>query len=114
MLILNRKKTRTKKKKELNLSKTKEMGDTVETTSEHTEAEEIRTVKPHVSKFMSLDQKYLIPWLTRIITAQEVREGQRQMATLTDKWYKEVSQRSTTEESEEDDLQTLISGNSEP
>lgn len=30
--------------------------------------------------------------------------GQRQMATLTDKWYKEVSQRSTTEESEEDDL----------
>jgi len=36
------------------------------------------------------------------------------MATLTDKWYKEVSQRSTTEESEEDDLQTLISGNSEP
>ena len=31
------------------------------------------------------------------------------MATLTDKWYKEVSQRSTTEESEEDDLFDLTS-----
>ena len=30
--------------------------------------------------------------------------GQRQMATLTDKWYKEVSQRSTTESSSEEDL----------
>ena len=35
--------------------------------------------------------------------------GQKQMATLTDKWYKEVSQRSTTEESEEDDLFDLTS-----
>lgn len=47
----------------------------METTSEQTEAEEIRTIKPHVSRFMSLDQRYLIPWLTRPITAQEVREG---------------------------------------
>lgn len=30
--------------------------------------------------------------------------GQKQMATLTDKWYKEVSQRSTTESSSEDDM----------
>ncbi|XP_067928319.1 sodium/hydrogen exchanger 8-like [Watersipora subatra] len=105
MTILNKKKKKSRKRIELNLSKTKEMGDTVETTSEHTEAEEVRTVsKPHISRFMSLDHKYFIPWLTRPMTVQEVREGQKQMATLTDKWYKEVSQRSTTESSSEDDL----------
>ena len=47
----------------------------METTSEHTEAEEVRTIKPHVSKFMALDQKYFMRWLTRTMTSQEVREG---------------------------------------
>lgn len=46
----------------------------METTSEHTE-EEVRTIKPHVSKFMALDTKYFVRWLTRTMTHQEVREG---------------------------------------
>lgn len=43
-------------------------------TSEHTEEETLR-FKPHVSKFMDLDSRYFLPWLTRTLTAQEVREG---------------------------------------
>lgn len=46
------------------------------------------------------------PWLFNCLLAYNIINdvGQRQMATLTDKWYKEVSQRSTTESSSEEDL----------
>lgn len=51
-------------------------GNTVETTSEHTEVEEVRTInKSHVNRFLAFDHRYIIPLLTRPMTAHEVREG---------------------------------------
>ena len=48
----------------------------MDTTSEHTEVEEVRTInRSNVSRFMAFDQKYFIRWLTRPMTLQEVREG---------------------------------------
>lgn len=95
---------RKKIRSEISLSKTKEMGDTVDSEhlSELTEEEyEINFVKPHLRGFLRLDVKYLIPFFTRRFTQQEVREGRNQMDNLTNKWYKEV--RAAPSESESDE-----------
>ncbi|XP_046338391.2 sodium/hydrogen exchanger 8-like [Haliotis rufescens] len=100
---------RVKKKRsnrEVSLSKTKEMGDTVDSEhlSELTEEEyEINYVKPHLKGFMKLDVKYLIPFFTRRFTKQEVREGQNRMKTLTNQWYQDVRAAPSDSESEEEE-----------
>ncbi|XP_014783781.1 sodium/hydrogen exchanger 8 [Octopus bimaculoides] len=96
---------RKKTKSEISLSKTKEMGDTVDSEhlSELTEEEyEINFVKTHLRGFLRFDVKYLIPFFTRRFTKQEVREGRTQMDNLTNKWYKEVRAVPSDSNSEED------------
>jgi len=106
MKLLNaEKRKKTSKRKEVSLSKTKEMGDAVDTDhlSELTEEEyEVNYIKPHLKGFMKLDAKYIIPFLTRRFTQQEVREGRTQMRNLTNQWYQEVRAAPSDEEEEEE------------
>ncbi|XP_033754678.1 sodium/hydrogen exchanger 8-like [Pecten maximus] len=108
MKLLNANKKKKKKSKtgvEVSLSKTREMGDAVdsELLSELTEEEyEVSfTSKPHLKGFLKIDVKYLIPFFTRRFTQQEVREGKTQMDYLTNQWSKDV--RAAPSESDSDD-----------
>ncbi|XP_074645206.1 sodium/hydrogen exchanger 8-like [Tubulanus polymorphus] len=95
--------------KEVSLSKTKEMGEAVDSEylSELTEEEyEVNFVKPQLKGFMKFDVQYLIPFFTRRFTQQEVREGKRQMNNLTDQWYKDVNVQSDTDIEEEIEVET--------
>ncbi|XP_013381445.1 sodium/hydrogen exchanger 8 isoform X2 [Lingula anatina] len=103
-LLKAEKRKKTKPGRELNLSKTKEMGDTIDTDhlSELTDMEdEVNYVKPHLKGFMKIDAKYLVPFLTRRLTKEELRDGTNQMKTLTNQWYQEV--RAVPSEDEEDE-----------
>lgn len=113
-------KTKKKKKsgKEVSLSKTKEMGETVDTDhlSELTEEEyEIHYIKPHQKGFLKFDAKYLVPFFTRRFTKQEVREGQTQMNYLTNQWFKDVKRAPQTlsESDTEDEAETSLLNNNE-
>ncbi|CAM9794167.1 unnamed protein product [Lampetra planeri] len=99
---------RTKRpRKDISLSKTEKMGNTVETEhlSELTEEEyEATYVKPNLKGFLWLDAKYLIPFFTRRITKEDLRNGRIQMRSLTNKWYAEVRQGPSGSEDEEHEL----------
>ncbi|CAC5421496.1 SLC9A8 [Mytilus coruscus] len=108
-------KTKKKKKsgKEVSLSKTKEMGETVDTDhlSELTEEEyEIHYLKPNQKGFLKFDAKYLVPFFTRRFTKQEVREGQTQMNYLTNQWFKDVKKVAPTmsDSESEDEVETSL------
>ncbi|KAK7114996.1 sodium/hydrogen exchanger 8-like [Littorina saxatilis] len=97
------KRKKRKHKKEVTMSKTKELGGTIdsEQLSELTEEEyEVNFVRPHLKGFMKFDAKYLVPFFTRRFTQQEVREGRSKVDNLTRKWYKEV--RAAPSESEDE------------
>ncbi|KAL5021976.1 hypothetical protein ScPMuIL_001131 [Solemya velum] len=106
--------TKVKKKKsgrEVSLSKTKEMGEAVDSEhlSELTEEEyEINFVKPHLKGFLKIDVKYLIPFFTRRFTQQEVRDGRVQMDNLTNQWYKDVRAAPSDSEEEDADAETAF------
>ncbi|XP_076449430.1 sodium/hydrogen exchanger 8-like [Babylonia areolata] len=98
------KRRKRKHKKEVSMSKTKELGGTVDSEhlSELTEEEyEASQIKSHLKGFVKLDVKYLIPFFTRRFTKQEVREGRSKVDSLTRKWYKEV--RAAPSESEDEE-----------
>lgn len=100
-----RKKQSKKLNKSLTLSKTKEMGDTVDSEymSELTEEEqEVNIVKPHLKGFVKIDVKYFMPFFTRRFTKQEVKDGTRQMNNLVKQWYEEVREVSDEEENDEE------------
>ncbi|XP_014676007.1 PREDICTED: sodium/hydrogen exchanger 8-like [Priapulus caudatus] len=66
---------RTRKPKEVTLSKTREMGDAVDSEhlSEMTDQEyEVNFVRPHLTGFVKLDVRYLNPFFTRRFTQQEL------------------------------------------
>merc|ERR1712142_497190 len=112
-LRLKKKKTR---RKEVTMSKTKEFGETLDTEhlSEFTTTDcetdggfltefegegggssgdnkvQQSRLKPHVKGFLAIDAKYLFPFFTRQLTAEELRDGKSQMHKLTNKWYNEV------------------------
>ncbi|XP_072013039.1 sodium/hydrogen exchanger 8-like isoform X1 [Amphiura filiformis] len=97
-----------KSKKEISLSKTEEMGGTIDTEhlSELTEEEyEVNYVKPDLRGFMKLNTKYLIPFFTRRFTNQEIIDGRVQMRHLANQWYSEVR----THHSDTDDETELVS-----
>uniref|UniRef100_G1PRD3 Sodium/hydrogen exchanger n=1 Tax=Myotis lucifugus TaxID=59463 RepID=G1PRD3_MYOLU len=102
-------KARRRNKKDVNLSKTEKMGNTVESehlselTEEEYEAHYIR--RQDLKGFLWLDVKYLNPFFTRRLT-QEVghSHGRIQMKTLTNKWYEEVRQGPSGSEDEEQEL----------
>ncbi|XP_066558502.1 sodium/hydrogen exchanger 8 isoform X2 [Amia ocellicauda] len=85
--------SRRKSKKDINLSKTEKMGNTIE--SEHLselteeEYEAQLTQRQDLKGFMWLDAKYLNPFFTRRLTQEDLLHGRIQMKTLTNKWYEE-------------------------
>ncbi|XP_073436605.1 sodium/hydrogen exchanger 8 isoform X3 [Dendrobates tinctorius] len=99
-------KARKKNKKDVNLSKTEKMGNTVESEhlSELTEEEyESHYIKQHNLKgFMWLDAKYLNPFFTRRLTQEDFHHGRIQMKSLTNKWYEEVRQGPSGSEDEDE------------
>ncbi|XP_061487316.1 sodium/hydrogen exchanger 8 isoform X3 [Rhineura floridana] len=101
-------KARRKNKKDINLSKTEKMGNTIESEhlSELTEEEyEAHYIKRQDLKgFMWLDVKYLNPFFTRRLTQEDLHHGRIQMKSLTNKWYEEVRQGPSGSEDDEQEL----------
>ncbi|XP_019496482.1 PREDICTED: sodium/hydrogen exchanger 8 isoform X1 [Hipposideros armiger] len=101
-------KARRRNKKDVNLSKTEKMGNTVESehlselTEEEYEAHYIR--RQDLKGFLWLDAKYLNPFFTRRLTQEDLHHGRIQMKTLTNKWYEEVRQGPSGSEDDEQEL----------
>ncbi|KAM4842278.1 LOW QUALITY PROTEIN: sodium/hydrogen exchanger 8 [Thomomys bottae] len=99
---------RRRSKKDVNLSKTEKMGNTVESehlselTEEEYEAHYIR--RQDLKGFMWLDAKYLNPFFTRRLTQEDLHRGRIQMKSLTNKWYEEVRQGPSGSEDDEQEL----------
>lgn len=103
--------SRRKNKKDVNLSKTEKMGNTIESEhlSELTEEEYEAHIyhRQDLKGFMWLDAKYLNPFFTRRLTQEDLLHGRIQMKTLTNKWYEEVRQGPSGSEDEEDEAELL-------
>ncbi|KAG7520162.1 hypothetical protein JOB18_024404 [Solea senegalensis] len=103
--------TRRKSKKDINLSKTQKMGNTIESEhlSELTEEEYEAQIfqRQDLKGFMWLDAKYLNPFFTRRLTQEDLLHGRIQMKTLTNKWYEEVRQGPSGSEDDEDEAEIL-------
>ncbi|XP_059188898.1 sodium/hydrogen exchanger 8 [Centropristis striata] len=103
--------SRRKSKKDINLSKTQKMGNTIE--SEHLSELTEEEYEAHIYQrqdlkgFMWLDAKYLNPFFTRRLTQEDLLHGRIQMKTLTNKWYEEVRQGPSGSEDEEDEAELL-------
>ncbi|XP_066090351.1 sodium/hydrogen exchanger 8 isoform X3 [Saccopteryx bilineata] len=101
-------KVRRRNKKDVNLSKTEKMGNTVESehlselTEEEYEAHYVR--QQDLKGFLWLDAKYLNPFFTRRLTQEDLHHGRIQMKTLTNKWYEEVRQGPSGSENDEQEL----------
>ncbi|OXB79226.1 UNVERIFIED_CONTAM: hypothetical protein H355_013147 [Colinus virginianus] len=101
-------KARRRNKKDVNLSKTEKMGNTIESehlselTEEEYEAQYIK--RQDLKGFMWLDAKYLNPFFTRRLTQEDLHHGRIQMKTLTNKWYEEVRQGPSGSEDDEQEL----------
>uniref|UniRef100_A0A669AXM7 Sodium/hydrogen exchanger n=1 Tax=Oreochromis niloticus TaxID=8128 RepID=A0A669AXM7_ORENI len=103
--------SRRKNKKDINLSKTQKMGNTIESEhlSELTEEEYEAQIyqRQDLKGFMWLDAKYLNPFFTRRLTQEDLLHGRIQMKTLTNKWYEEVRQGPSGSEDDEDEAELL-------
>ncbi|XP_075957237.1 sodium/hydrogen exchanger 8 [Anarhichas minor] len=103
--------SRRKSKKDINLSKTQKMGNTIEAEhlSELTEEEYEAHIyhRQDLKGFMWLDAKYLNPFFTRRLTQEDLLHGRIQMKTLTNKWYEEVRQGPSGSENDEDEAELL-------
>uniref|UniRef100_A0A3Q3ICF4 Sodium/hydrogen exchanger n=1 Tax=Monopterus albus TaxID=43700 RepID=A0A3Q3ICF4_MONAL len=103
--------SRHRNKKDVNLSKTEKMGNTIE--SEHLSELTEEEYEAHIYQrqdlkgFMWLDAKYLNPFFTRRLTQEDLLCGRIQMKTLTNKWYEEVRQGPSGSEDEEDEAELL-------
>uniref|UniRef100_A0A3Q2Y7S7 Sodium/hydrogen exchanger n=1 Tax=Hippocampus comes TaxID=109280 RepID=A0A3Q2Y7S7_HIPCM len=103
--------SRRKNKKDINLSKTQKMGNTVE--SEHLSELTEEEYEAHIYQrqdlkgFMWLDAKYLNPFFTRRLTQEDLMHGRIQMKTLTNKWYEEVRQGPSGSEDDDDEAELL-------
>ncbi|KAF2980492.1 hypothetical protein EK904_000596 [Melospiza melodia maxima] len=101
-------KPRKRSKKDVNLSKTEKMGNTIESehlselTEEEYEAQYIK--RQNLKGFMRLDVEYLNPFFTRRLTQEDLHDGRIQMKTLTNKWYEEVRQGPSGSEDDEQEL----------
>ncbi|GAB6020773.1 Sodium/hydrogen exchanger 1 [Chamberlinius hualienensis] len=107
-LLQAEKSSRTKRRRgpdnvEISLSKTREVGATIdaEHLSELTAEEdyEVNFVRPNLKGFVKYDIKYLVPFFTRRFTQKELNDCKSQMTDLTNKWYQAI--RVSPSESEE-------------
>lgn len=98
----------TKNKRTVTLSKTKEMGQAIETDhlSELTEEESEVNFRreSNLKGFALFDAKYLMPFFTRRFTDQEVKDCRSQMTDLTNRWYQTVRRPSDSDDDEQDGL----------
>ncbi|XP_028849715.1 sodium/hydrogen exchanger 8 [Denticeps clupeoides] len=103
--------SRRKNKKDVNLSKTEKMGNTIESEhlSELTEEEYEAQIfhRQDLKGFMWLDAKYLNPFFTRRLTQEDLLHGRIQMKSLTNKWYEEVRQGPSGSEDEVEEAELL-------
>ncbi|XP_030624466.1 sodium/hydrogen exchanger 8 [Chanos chanos] len=103
--------SRRKNKKDVNLSKTEKMGNTIESEhlSELTEDEYEAQIsqRQDLKGFMWLDAKYLNPFFTRRLTQEDLLHGRIQMKTLTNKWYEEVRQGPSGSEDDDEEAELL-------
>ncbi|XP_061112889.1 sodium/hydrogen exchanger 8 isoform X2 [Conger conger] len=105
--------SRRRNKKDINLSKTEKMGNTIESEhlSELTEEEYEAQIyqRQDLKGFMWLDAKYLNPFFTRRLTQEDLLHGRIQMKTLTNKWYEEVRQgpSGSEDDAEEEEAELL-------
>ncbi|XP_012717774.2 sodium/hydrogen exchanger 8 isoform X2 [Fundulus heteroclitus] len=103
--------SRRKSKKDINLSKTQKMGNTIDTEhlSELTEEEYEAHIhqRQDLKGFLWLDAKYLNPFFTRRLTQEDLLHGRIQMKTLTNKWYEEVRQGPSGSEDDDDEAELL-------
>jgi len=103
------KKGRKRKNKKVTLSKTKEMGQTIEADHHISTEEEGRNfIQNNLRGFSKIDARYLIPFFTRQFTQQEVRDCKSQMTDLTNnmnKWYSTINLKrpQSSEEYEEEE-----------
>ncbi|KAA8590954.1 hypothetical protein FQN60_001897 [Etheostoma spectabile] len=103
--------SRRKSKKDINLSKTEKMGNTIE--SEHLSELTEEEYEAHIYQrqdlkgFLWLDAKYLNPFFTRRLTQEDLLHGRIQMKTLTNKWYEEVRQGPSGSEDDDDEAELL-------
>ncbi|XP_076875109.1 sodium/hydrogen exchanger 8 isoform X2 [Brachyhypopomus gauderio] len=111
ILDIEESQSRRRNKKDINLSKTEKMGNTVESEhlSELTEEEyEAQIVhRQDLKGFLWLDAKYLNPFFTRRLTQEDLLHGRIQMKTLTNKWYEEVRQGPSGSEDEDEEAELL-------
>lgn len=103
--------SRRKSKKDITLSKTEKMGNTIE--SEHLSELTEEEYEAHIFQrqdlkgFMWLDAKYLNPFFTRRLTQEDLLHGRIQMKTLTNKWYEEVRHGPSGSEDDDDEAELL-------
>jgi len=86
---------RGRRKKDITLSKTRELGSAIESEqlSEFTEEELDQSFAEgwaNLQGFMLWDYRLLRPFFTRRFTQQELKDGKSHVTQLTDKWYKEI------------------------
>jgi len=86
---------RRRKKKDITLSKTRELGSTVESEqlSELTEEEMEQSFAEgwaNLEGFLYWDYKIFRPFFVRRFNQQELKDGKSYVNKLTDKWYKEI------------------------
>lgn len=95
----SRRSKRRGRKKEITMSKTRELGTTLESEhlSEMTE-EEIESTSifnlgsKQMHGFLYWDLKYIRPLFTRRFTQRELKEGKSHITELTDKWLNDINQ----------------------
>ncbi|KAF7695817.1 sodium/hydrogen exchanger 8 [Silurus meridionalis] len=111
IMDIEKSQSRRRTRKDINLSKTEKMGNTIESehlselTEEEYEAQIIQ--RQDLKGFLWLDAKYLNPFFTRRLTQEDLLHGRIQMKTLTNKWYEEVRQGPSGSEDDDDEAELL-------
>jgi len=98
-----------RKKKDLTLSKTKELGSTVDSEhmSELTEEEMDQSFAEgwaNLEGFLYWDYRVFRPFFVRRFNQQELKDGKSYIKKLTDKWYKEIRSSPLQSDMEDFDL----------
>ncbi|KAF0303292.1 Sodium/hydrogen exchanger 8 [Amphibalanus amphitrite] len=103
--LRTRRRRRTRRQRDLNLSKTRELGTALDSEhfSELTEDERDTNANPQQLRgFAKWDYLYFKPFFTRRLTQQELRDAKTQMTDLTNKVYETI--RVSPEHSDEEEL----------
>jgi len=105
----SRRRASSRRRKAVSLSKTKEMGQTIDSEhlSELTEEELEGTIATQ-NAFLRIDAKYLRPFFTRRFTQEELRDCQSQMTDLTNRWYQNV--RISPLNSDDEEIEFAVNG----